>query len=159
MRRLRLTKSGLAAIWAGTRCVAALLAILAVWPVKSLCQSPNAAPPQQSLTLQEYVTELDRCAAILNTSPADPAAIHELRTTLPANWTVTAGESHYTVSTAWLSGALAGIERNPEANKDGLAQIRDKLQTYREEAQALQASTDSQYLAQSRDAAELHPER
>jgi hypothetical protein len=150
VRRLRPTKSALAAIWAGTRFLVALLAILAVWPMKSLCQSANAAPLQQSLTLPEYVAELDRCSAVLSASPANSAAIHEIRTTLPASWTVMAGETHYTVSTEWLASALAGIEKTPEANKDGLAQIRNKLQTYREEAQALQASRDSQNLAQSR---------
>jgi Domain of unknown function (DUF4129) len=100
--------------------------------------------------MQEYIAELDRCSAVLNASPADPAAIHELRTTLPARWTVTAGETHYTVSTDWLTGALAGIEKNPGANKDGLAQIRDRLKAYREEAQAMQSTVASQNLERSR---------
>ena len=132
------------------RCLIALLAILAVWPANSLCQSASSAPSQQSLTLQEYITELDRYSAILNASPADPAAIHELRTTLPVSWTVTAGETHYTVSTDWLTGALAGIEKNPVANSDGLAQIRARIKAYREEAQAMQSTAASQNLAQSR---------
>jgi hypothetical protein len=150
VKRLRQTKTRLAAIWKGARCLTALLAILAVWPVKSLCQAASSIPPQQSLTLQEYITELDSCSAVLSASPVDPEAIHELRTTLPASWAVTAGETHYTVSTAWLTGALAGIEKNPGANHDGLAQIRARLKTYREEGQSLQAPTESQNLAQSR---------
>jgi hypothetical protein len=138
------------AMWNAARCLIALMATLAFSSAKSLCQSASSAPPQQSLTLQEYITELDRCSAVLKVSPADPAAMHELRTTLPPSWTVTADETHYTVSTDWLTGALAGIEKNPGANSDGLAQIRDRLKAYREEAQALQTSTGSQNLERSR---------
>ncbi len=150
MRRLRHTKSGYATIWNGARCLIALLSILAVWPSKGFCQSASSVPPQQSLSLQEYVAELDRCSAVLNASPTNPAAIHELRTTLPANWAVTEGETQYSVSTAWLTGALAGIEKNPGANGETLADIRDKLQTYREAAQAMQSSAASQNLGRSR---------
>jgi len=126
------------------------VAILAVWPLKSFCQSASAVPPQQSLTVQEYIAELDRCSAILNASPSNPAAIHELGTTLPASWTVTTGGTSYSVTTAWLTGALAGIEKNPGAGTDALAEIRSKLQTYREEAQAMETAMASQNLAQSR---------
>jgi hypothetical protein len=150
VKRLRQTKFRLAATWKVARCLIALLAILAVWPAKSLCQSASSAASQQSLTLQEYIAELDRCSAVLSASPADPAAIHELRTTLPASWTVSAEETHYTVSTSWLTGALAGIEKSPGSNSDGLSQIRDRVKAYREEAQAMQTSTASQNLAQSR---------
>ena len=150
MRRLRHAKSRFAALWTSARCLIALLSILAVWPLEAFCQSASASPPQQSLSLREYVTELDRCSSVLNTSPTNPSAIHELRTTLPASWTVTADGVGYSVSTGWLTGALAGIEKDPGANSDALAQIRDKLQTYRESAQALESSMASQNLAQSR---------
>lgn len=127
-----------------------LLFMLSSWPPKGFCQSVSSFTPQQSLTVQEYITELDRCSAVLNASPINAAALHELRVTLPASWTVTAGEARYTVTTAWLTGALARIERNPGANGDVFTQTRLRLETYRESAQAMQSPTASQDLAQSR---------
>jgi hypothetical protein len=150
VRRIQETKLRRATICKAARCLIALLSIFTLWPLKSFCQTASTAPPQQSLTLQQYIAELDRCSAVLNASPVNSAAIHELRVTLPADWTVTAGDAHYSVATAWLSGALGQIERNPAANGDALSQARRKLQTYREEAQALETSTASQNLAQSR---------
>jgi hypothetical protein len=150
VRRIQNKKSRCATIWKAACCLIVLLLICALWPLKSFCQTAGSALPQQSLTLQEYIAALDRCSAVLNASPVNSAAIRELRVTLPANWTVTAGEAHYSVSTAWLTGALGQIEKNPGANGDAIAQAQRKLQSYREEAQALEASTASQNLAQSR---------
>jgi hypothetical protein len=137
----------------GSNLVAGLLVLLSIpcwWPPKGFCQPVSALEGQPSLTLQEYITELDRCSAVLNASPTNAAALHELRVTLPANWTVTAGGTRYTVTTAWLTGALAGIERNPGATGDVFTETRLRLQTYRESAQAMQTLMASRDLAQSR---------
>jgi len=150
VKRLGGTKPPFATIWKSARCLMALLSILAVWPGTSFCQSASTAPSQPSLTLQEYVAELDRCRAVLDTAPGNSAAIHELRATLPATWTVTAGETRYPVTTSWLTSALSRIERNPGANGDALAQIQHKLQAYREAAQSLETPMASESLAQSR---------
>jgi hypothetical protein len=60
------------------------------------------------------------------------------------------GENHYAVATPWLTGPLESIEKNPAASKDALAQLRQKLDAYREAARALETPTASQSLAQSR---------
>jgi hypothetical protein len=126
-----------------------LLAILSAWPSTTFAQSPNSNFPQ-ALTLKEYIAELDRCAAVLNASPVNPAAVEALRDSLPSNWTVEAEDGHYTIGTQWLSGDLVEIERNPGANTPALAQARQKLALYRADAQALATSIDSQ-----RDPAQL----
>jgi hypothetical protein len=127
-----------------------LMSLPGLWPPKGFCQSVSALAPQQSLTLQEYIAELDRCSAVLDATPIHAAALHELRVTLPANWTVAADGTRYTVTTAWLTGGLAGIESNARASSDALTQTRLKLQSYRESAQAMQTLMASRDLAQSR---------
>jgi Domain of unknown function (DUF4129) len=126
-----------------------LLAIWSAWPA-AFGQSPNSSPPQ-SLTLKEYLSELDRCGVVLNASPVNPAAVETLRASLPSNWEVTTGGVHYTIGTQWLLGDLVEIERNPGANSSALAIARQKLKLYRTDAQALVNSMDSQQdLARSR---------
>ena len=120
-----------------------LLAILFAWPSATFAQSPNSVLPQ-TLTLKEYIAELDRCATVLNASPVSPAAVEALRDSLPSNWTVTVEDRHYTIGAQWLSGDLVEIERNPGANTPALAQARQKLELYRLDAQALATSIDSQ---------------
>ena len=65
--------------------LALLFAIVAVWPLVTSSQSTNSASTQ-SLTLAQYIAELDHCSAVLNRSPVDSAAVRELRATLPASW-------------------------------------------------------------------------
>jgi Domain of unknown function (DUF4129) len=97
----------------------------------------------------EYLSELDRCAAVLNSSPVDSAAVHDLRVSIPSNWAVADGENHYTVATQWLTGPLGAIEKNPSANADALMQIRQKLDAYREAARSTESAPSSRNLAGS----------
>jgi hypothetical protein len=127
-----------------------LLLISTVWAPRTFCQSASFPSPEQSLSLQQYISELDRCSAVLSNPASDSAAFHELRMTIPANWNVTAGEDHFSVATIWLTGPLATIEKNPGANHDALTQVQQKLQTYRDAAHALEFAAAAQNLAQSR---------
>jgi Domain of unknown function (DUF4129) len=117
-----------------------LLTILALHPQSASAQSAAS----QSLSLRDYVGELDRCSALLNASPIDPAAVHAFRTSLPSSWDVNTGEAHYAVPTQWLSGDLFEIEKNPSAHTPALEQARLKLQLYRNDAQSLADSLASQ---------------
>jgi hypothetical protein len=150
VRRERGSNPPLPAISTPALCVILMLSILTVWAPMASCQSASPASSQQSLSLPEYISELDRCSAILNNPGSNAAAFHELRMTLPPNWKVNAGEAHYSVSTTWLTGALASIEKNPGANHDALEQLRQKLQAYRNAAQAANSPLAPQNLAQSR---------
>jgi hypothetical protein len=126
-----------------------LLAISSALPAAG--QSRNSSPPQ-TLTLSEYIAELDRCTTVLNGSPLRPTTVETLRDSLPSDWTVTTGGVRYTIGTQWLSGDLLEIERNPGGNTPALAMARQKLLLYRRDAQELAESTDAQRdLAQSRN--------
>jgi Domain of unknown function (DUF4129) len=132
-----------------------LFAIGSTIPLATFSQSPNSVSQQslaQPLTLQEYIAELDHCAASLNGSPVDSRAVHELRTTLPAKWIVTTGNARYAIGTEWLSGALSSIETDPSASNSVLAPTRQKLEALRQEAQSLVDSIETQQsAAQSRN--------
>jgi hypothetical protein len=110
-----------------------LLVILAVYPQFTSAQSADSHP----MTLADYIAELDHCSAVLNASPVDPAAVHALRASLPPSWNVTTGDAHYDIPTQWLSGHLAGIEKNPGARTPDLTEAREKLKIYRNDAEAL----------------------
>jgi hypothetical protein len=131
-------------------CFVLVLSTLAALPREAVCQSASSPTSQQSLSLNEYLAELDRCSAVLNSSASNPGALHDLRVSLPAEWKVSAGNTSYSVATQWLSSPLAQIEKNPSGSGDALAGLRQKLDTYREAAHALETSAPPQDLAQSR---------
>jgi hypothetical protein len=117
-----------------------LVAILMVHPRSAFAQSSNS----RSLSLQDYIGELDRCSAVLNASPLDPAAVRAVRTSLPSSWDVATGETHYAVPTQWLSGDLLEIEKNPGAHAPALDHARRNIELYRSDAKALAHSIASQ---------------
>ena len=112
-------------------------------PQRALSQAPNSGLAQP-LTVPQYLTELDRCLAVLNHSPIDPKAVRDLRATLPASWTVSSGNAHYTIGTEWLLGPLSEVAHDPSDKNVALAEAREKLEDYRAEAQALAQSMDTQ---------------
>jgi hypothetical protein len=117
-----------------------LLAILAVHPWPAFAQSAQSP----SLSLRDYIGELDRCSAVLKASPVDPAAVHALRTSLPLSWNVNTGEAHYAVPTQWLLADLSEIEKNPGAHASAIDHARQTLELYRQDAQTLADSIASQ---------------
>lgn len=131
--------------------LALLLAIVAVWPLVTSSQSANSASTQ-SLTLAQYIAELNHCSAVLNRSPVDSEAVRDLRATLPANWSVSTGDAHYAIGTEWLSGPLTTIENDPGNKNAAIVQARQRLEAYRREARDLADSMESQQLpSQSRN--------
>jgi len=137
-------------VWKLVTGLIVLLFLPSLSPSKGYCQSVGSVTVRQALTLQQYISELDRCRSALSASPVNAAPVHELRLTLPANWTVTAGKTRYSVGTEWLTDALARIERNPGASGEVLTQTRLRLEAYRESAQAMQTPLAPEDLAQSR---------
>lgn len=126
-----------------------LFATLLASPLEAFAQSTAAHGPQQTYSLREYISALDQCSAVLNGSAIDPAAVHALRVGLPEEWTVSTGDTRYQVPTDWLADSLAIIEKNPRASNDALLRARQRLQMYREQAQALE-SQSPQNLAPAR---------
>ena len=114
------------------------LALLLVLPAAVFSQSAGSnAAEAQPLTLQQYIRELDRCSVVLNRTPIDPEAVRELRASLPATWTVTAGNARYTIDMAWLYGALASAAEGGAGSNEAVRQGREKLETYRRDAESL----------------------
>ena len=105
-----------------------LLAISPAWTPNASGQSANSSSAQ-SVSLEEYVAQLDRCSKLLNSSPIDPRSVHELRMTLPTSWTISTGNANYTIANEWLLGALSGIEHDPSAKNAALAETRKNCRT------------------------------
>jgi hypothetical protein len=119
------------------------VAILAFASPVVFCQTRNAPASPQVLNLQEYISELDHCSAVLANLKSDPAELHGLRVSLPANWAVKVGDQKFSVSTDWLADGVARIESNPRAKSDILGQMQEKLAAYRKAAQALDTGSPS----------------
>jgi len=114
------------------------VALFFVSPATVLSQSVGAnAPEAQPLTLQQYIQELDQCSAVLNRTPIDPQAVRELRSSLPATWTVRTGSARYTIDMAWLYGALASAAEPGGGTSEAVKQGREKLEAYRKDAESL----------------------
>ena len=112
--------------------------------------SQSGAASTRPLTLQEYIAELDRCSAVLNNHQSDAAAFRNLRATLPAQWTVADGGQVYTVSTDWLTGALAALRTDTPANNALLTGTRQRLAALRAAAEGLEEQSRSASLQESR---------
>jgi len=126
------------------------LTVLASFPRGVFCQSPDSPATQRALDVQGYISELDRCSAVLNNPGKDPAAFHKLRVTLPPQWTVQAGEQRYAVSTDWLTDALAIMGSSTSSNNSLRLQTERRLAALRDAARELEESAGSQDLRQSR---------
>jgi hypothetical protein len=126
------------------------LAILILPSPRVFCQATNAPASPQPLSLQNYVSELERCSAVLANLKRDPAELHDLRVSLPTDWAVKVSDQSYSVSTDWLVDGLAKIESNPRANRDTLGQIQQRLAAYLKAAQALDMSGSAPGVDQSR---------
>jgi len=115
------------------------LALFFASPAVVFSQSArSSAAEPQPLTLQQYIQELDRCAAVLNREPIDPQAVRELRSSLPATWTVAAESARYTIDMAWLYGALASAAEPGGGTSEAVKQGREKLSAYRKDAESLE---------------------
>jgi hypothetical protein len=110
------------------------LSFLLISPHQTFGQAAGPSSGDRTLTLQEYIAEIDRCSAVLNNSPNNPAALRELRATLPRQWQVQAEEQRYSVSTDWLSEALATLASNPRPDNPVLKKTREKLAALRSAA-------------------------
>jgi hypothetical protein len=109
-----------------------------------------AASAPESISLAEYIAELDRCSAVLARSGSDPAALHQLQMSLPSEWRVRAGSQQYTVAADWLKADLAKAETVHEA-RSGVEQAQREVQSHRQAAQALAQLIPRGSLEESKD--------
>ncbi len=106
-----------------------------------------------SISLEGYISELDRCSAALANSDNDPSGLHKLQMSLPNEWTVRTGDQQYTVAVDWLKADLARAE-TVHTNRSSIEQAQREIRSYREAAEALARSVSTQNLEESR--ARLH---
>jgi hypothetical protein len=114
-----------------------ILALVGSLPVNAQTQPPL-------MGLQEYTAQLQTASSLLNGNAAtDRAAIHNFRTSLPAEWLVATGGQAMHIKTDWLAGALSIEENAPADAAQRLAPAREKLAALLDAAQALSASSAS----------------
>lgn len=102
-----------------------------------------------SISLEEYISELDRCSAALANSDNDPAGLHKLQMSLPSEWTVRTGNQQYSVAVDWLKADLARAE-TVHTNRSFIEQAQREIRSYREAAEALGRSVSTRNLEESR---------
>jgi hypothetical protein len=110
----------------------------------------QVAASRETLSLREYIAELDHCSALVANRNSDPSALRSLRLSLPTTWTGNAGDQSFIVSTNWLAESLAEIESNPHKDSHALAQVQQRLVAYRNAAQALEAQNPVPHIELSR---------
>lgn len=98
----------------------------------------SGAASAKPLTLHEYISELDRCSAVLKNRQSDPAALRELRGTLPAQWTVAGDGQTYTIQTGWLTSALGALRGDTPAKNPLLEQTQQRLAALRTAAEGME---------------------
>jgi hypothetical protein len=97
-----------------------------------------ASPP--SITLEEYISELNRCSTALADSENDPAALYRLHMSLPSEWQVRVGNQQYTVATDWLKADLARAEAALHQDRSAVQQAQREIRSRREAANGLAQS-------------------
>lgn len=118
--------------------------------VLSFIAPVGAASPPQSISLEEYISELDRCSAALATSGSAPASLHKLQMSLPSEWNVQVGNQQYTVATDWLAADLAKAETALHQDRSAIEQAQREIRSHREAAQALAQSLSARNLEESK---------
>ena len=129
------------------RSILALAPLALLQPVV-LCRAA-ASPTLASLSAPQYISELDRCLAVVRLPRHDAAGLHALRVSLPAKWVVQAGGQSYQISTGWLVENLAEAESNPAKAASILSETAEKLDAYRWAAASMDAR-GAQSLPESR---------
>jgi len=128
----------------------ARLAFILAFTLAAAFRAAAAPESTQTVNLQEYISTLDRFSSTLASSGADPTAIHNLRMSLPDQWTVTSGKQSYSVSAEWLSAGLARAEASKHPGGIELKQIQEQITAHREAAQELARPDDSRNLDESK---------
>src|SRR6185437_3139454 len=92
----------------------------------------------RSMSIPEFVAELDRLSDLANQSLQDPSAARQAIDELRGDWTVDADGHSFTINTGWLTNQFETLQKNPTAAiRDD---ILDRLNAMKANAQAFQQS-------------------
>jgi len=127
----------------------ARLAFLICLVLSLLAPAGAASAAAPSISLEEFISELDRCSAALANSGNDPAGLRKLQMSLPPEWTVRADNQQYIVAVDWLKADLAKAE-TVQPNRSLIDQAQREIRSYREAAETLARSVPTRDLEESR---------
>jgi flagellar basal body-associated protein FliL len=96
-----------------------------------------AAPPQQALSLPQYIETLQQLRQSLS-APADTNAVSSALESLPSEWRVEAAGHTFELDTGGISEALRDYEKDRTANK--LAAVTSQLDLLLSNARAMQSA-------------------
>jgi Domain of unknown function (DUF4129) len=128
-----------------------LLLIAGIFPIALWSRPANSPAPAQPLSLPQYVAQLRSASDALASN--SPAAAHEFRAALPAEWVVEMDGQTMRVKTDWLANALSAEESSGTASpavQRRVAGACQRLAALREAAEALAASPQGTSAQQSR---------
>ena len=104
---------------------------------------PTAAAPASPLGLKAYEAQLDSYAAQISKDRRQPAALARLRESIPAQWDVRAGQTGVSVSSDWLTTALADLASNQKEADARARAIDARLAAMSQAAAQLEAPSSS----------------
>src|ERR1035438_2962386 len=108
-----------------------LLVLSSVLLLISLCSSSRAEPQNATLTLSEYISELDRLACSVK-QLTHAEEVPKLLTDIPSAWRIQTEQQTFEVSTEWLRNDLNDWQR--QHSQEIQDRISTRLQTLRSEA-------------------------
>jgi hypothetical protein len=111
----------------------AILIFLAASPI----QWAEARPSAQLISLEDYVSELDRCSAAIANAGNDPSELRTARLSVPERWVVHSRGQTYVVNADWLATDLAKAETALHRNRSVLQEAQQDISVRRDAAQAL----------------------
>jgi hypothetical protein len=118
----------------------ALLVVAFLLTAGGTALAQNDASPTDSLTVSQYITELDRLASS-SKGLSKPEEVPDLLNSIPPVWRVQSGQDVFEVRSDWLRELLNDWQRDPD--HDTLDEISERLITLRSEAASFQnPSTD-----------------
>lgn len=128
------------------RCTLCCL-ILSTLAAASIQAGPPAqsstSPVPQEMDLRAYIAELNRWSGAIAAAQRNPSQLPRLRESLPASWSIRAGEQHWNVSTRWLDDALESAQEDQNKANAAMQGIEQKLAALRESAESLESSAAS----------------
>lgn len=125
------------------------IAVLIFSPLISTSRT-LAESEAQAISLQDYVSQMERCSAFVGNPGSDPAGLRTLRLSLPKQWAIQDGDQKYVVDSDWLSADLAKAAAALHKDAAVLQQVRQDIDAHRDAARALAESTSLQNLGDSK---------
>src|SRR5215470_2892025 len=106
------------------------LAIVLI-PLVPRAMAQTAAASPQLTSLDDYISQLDRCLEALARSRNDPTELRNLRLSLPRQWTIRATDQTYVVDADWLATDLARAETALKNDRSLLEQAQQDIAAHR----------------------------